>query len=219
MGVKPTAGAKLFAVMEGGLFRRRPESWIEVDAAAGMLRRIVYGKVEIEKPLAAVRRLFVLEQAVFEMGSFIVSGGHTSYELYVDGTLDVAQVELARSGSAYEDSLRRGALETSPALEPTQKLGREVAAACGATFDEEPRPLPGIVPVPAEGSAYEGQILPALTADWAKPQLRATVALELGRVGSLAALRVLQSISNYPAPVGPAVAAALGRYERRRAAA
>jgi len=219
MGVKPTVGAKLFAVQEGGLFRRRPEHWVEVDPAAAMLRRIQFEKREFEKPLSVVRKLFVLELGVFEMGAFIVTGGRTSYELYVDGTFDLAQLELARSGSWYEDSLARCALETSVNLESTMQLGRDIAAACGATFDEELRTLPFDVPVRAEASRYEEQLVPALTADWAKPALRAAVARELGRMGSVEALRVLESISNYPAPVGPAVAIARERYARRRAAA
>jgi len=222
MTIAPGARSQLFQVYRGGIFKKRPLDWVEVDPEAGILRRVYREKVSLELPLARVQSLFILELGVFRSSSNVVTDGSTRYELYVEGALDLDRlvVDMLSGAIEYEYAIARGALATHGGLEPLRAAGREIAAAAGAVLEESVRTLPPVVPIPAEPTEWEVSLRPALERGWADAKLKAAVARELGRIGSRHIVPTLRSMANHhDVAIREAVRTALERIERRSTSA
>lgn len=197
--VTPGPRSTLFQVHRGGIFRKRPLDWVEVDPDTQLLRRVYGEKVAMELPLERVESLFILELGVFQASQNVVTEGATRYELYVEGALDLDKlvVDMRSGATECEYAIARGALEASGALEPLRALGTEIAAAAGARVQPAVRTLPPVVPIPVEPSEYEEQLVPALLRGWSDVPLKAAVARELGRIGSRKIVPALRSMQHH----------------------
>lgn len=204
------AGVASFIVQEAPMF------WIEVDGTE--LRRVAPHAPTLAVPVAQINRLFILEVSVFQSSVGVVSSGYTRYELYIDGHLDTNRFAVdAMVGAIHHEAAEaRGALLTG-ALESLRKTGSEIARACGATLEDGFRTLPMVVPVPAEPTAFERVLTPALAGTpGIDLKTKAAVARELGRVGSRAVEPLLQRAQTAgDAHLQEAAAEGLRRYQLR----
>ena len=184
MTVEMTPGAQHFLVQQGGLFSKKPTSWIEVDQSAQLVRRVVGKQLLWTVPTTKLQRLFVLEINWFKADNFgILHDGYTVFELHAECTFDAYKLETDLMGFFDPHrAMHRGAFGIGSLK--IGATGREIAAACGAIFDETIRTLPPVMPVPQAPTEQEKRLVWTLTHFSTDKSAKAAAARELGRLAS-----------------------------------
>lgn len=197
MSLEPTPGAQHFLVRQGGLFSKKPTSWIEVDTNAQLVRRIMAKQVVWTVPPAKLQTLFMLEVNYFKADNFgILHEGYTRFELHSELMFDAYKLETDLMGFFDPDrAVYRGAFATGGLY--LADAGRELAAACDATFDETLRTLPFVMPVPQTPTEREERLLWTLTHFSTNKSAKAAAARELGRIASPNAGTHLQKFAEH----------------------